>query len=162
MHVQHINTMQWEKQSIDTKCVTPRLLSVVWRKLKGQIGNLLTRYFGGKLVIKLFNLIYPPPPTFLPHFHIDISLPLDWLPLLSISLSFYLTHPPKHTQTHSSSHLLHHFFPLSSRNLPVREDYVSIDSPSRAKTPWDFEVQETQGKNLSFLSISSMKSFAFC
>ena len=31
-----------------------------------------------------------------------------------------------------------------------------------AKTPWDFEVQETQGKNLSFLSISSMKSFGFC
>ena len=28
-----------------------------------------------------------------------------------------------------NSHLLHHFFFLSSRNLPVREDYVSIDSP---------------------------------
>ena len=31
-----------------------------------------------------------------------------------------------------------------------------------AKTPRDFEMQETQGKNLSFLSISSMKSFGFC
>ena len=61
-----------------------------------------------------------------------------------------------------SSHLLHHFFPLSSQNLLVMEDYVSVDSPSIAKTPWDFEVQETQGKNISFLSIYSMKSFGFC
>ena len=98
--------------------VTPQLLSVIWKKLEGQIGNLLTRYFWGKLVIKLFNLSHP---------------------------------PTKQAQTHSSSHLLHHFFPLASRNLLIREDYVSIDSPRWAKTPWDFEVQETQGKNLSFL-----------
>ena len=61
-------------KNLDAKdIVTPQLLSVIWKKLKGQIGNLLTNYFWGKWVIKLFNLSHPPPLSFLPHFHVDLS-----------------------------------------------------------------------------------------
>ena len=75
--------------------VTPRLLSVIWRKLEGQIGNLLTRYFWGKLVIKLFNLSQPP---FLPHLHVDIFLSL--LTGCPFSLSLYPSISPTCRNTH--------------------------------------------------------------
>ena len=75
--------------------VTPRLLSVIWRKLEGQIGNLLTRYFWGKLVIKLFNLSQPP---FLPHLHVDIFLSL--LTGCPFSLSLYPFISPTCRNTH--------------------------------------------------------------
>ena len=77
--------------------VTPQLLSVIWKKLEGQIGNLLTRYFWGKLVIKLFSLSHPPLPPFSSYFHVDISFPLDQLP---ISLFLYPSISPTHQNTH--------------------------------------------------------------
>ena len=72
--------------------------------LRGKL-IILLKIFWGNLVIKLFNLSQhspPPPPNSL--FLISrlyLSLPLDRLPLLSISLSFYLAHPPKPTHLHT-------------------------------------------------------------
>ena len=66
-------------KNLDAKdIVTPQLLSVIWKKLKGQIGNLLTNYFWGKWVIKLFNLSHPPPPLFSSSFSCWSLLPLSF------------------------------------------------------------------------------------
>lgn len=53
-------------------------------------------------------------------------------------------------------------FPLSSQVLQGSEELVLSINPPSSQIPWDFEVDETQGKNFSFLLIYSMKSFGFC
>lgn len=53
-------------------------------------------------------------------------------------------------------------FSLSSQVFQGSEELVLSINPPSSQIPWDFEVDETQGKNLSFLLIYSMKSFGFC
>ena len=64
--------------------------------LRGKL-VIYSRYFWGKLVIKLFNLSQPPPPPFLPHFKL-ISLSL--LTGYPFSLFLYPSISPTHRNTH--------------------------------------------------------------
>ena len=59
------------------------------RNFKGKVVYLIPRYFGTS-------------GTQCFHQHNPLSLITKRMPLLSISVSFYLTDPSKHTQTHSS------------------------------------------------------------